>query len=167
MADQHVNLWGRASGNPDASGDVFAKPYDIVDTGAVISPMVLIFKDGGAKVGFRGSFRMPEDYVGTPNLNIVFTANATTGNVVWDWSVLPRSGTEDMGAAAARTSETDTQAGPTTAFNRAEADMPLTAGDYAAGDMVLFELFRDALSGSDTLTAEVAVFSIDFEYADA
>ena len=166
MATHRVNILAGATVIPDSSGEVFPQPYVIVDTGAVVSPIVMVFNDTSTKDGLRGAFRVPENYVGSANLSIVFTANATSGNVIFDWSVLPRSGVEDMGAAAARTSETVTKAGPTTAFLRTEADMSLTDADYAAGDEVLFELFRDG-TASDTMAAAVLMFGAYFEYADA
>ncbi len=165
MATHRINILAGISVLPDSSGGVFPQPYDIVDTAAVISPMVLTFNDSSAVEGVRGSFRIPENYVGTANLSLVFTADATSGNVTFDWSVLTRSGTEDMGAAATRTSETVTKDGPTTAFQRIEADLSLTDGDYVAGDESLFELFRDSVT--DTMAAPMVLFSAHFEYSDA
>ena len=164
MATLRIPIFGPLT-VPDSSGDVFFQPYSIIDSGAVIDPLVLVFNDSGAKDGIRGSFRIPENYVGSPVLEIVWTANATSGTFTVDWSVLTRSGTEDMGAAATRTTETGTDTKTGTAFAREEFRITLTAADYVAGDNVLFEVFRD--SPNDTMGAPAAVFSIDFEYADA
>jgi len=151
---------------PDSSGDVFFEPWSVKATGApAIDPLVLIFNDSGAKDGVRGSFRVPENYVGSAKLLIVWTSSATAGTCVFDWSVLPRSGAEDMGAAAARTTETVNVTKGGTADFREESSMALTDGDYAAGDEVLFELFRDTIT--DTMAAAAVVFGVYFEYADA
>lgn len=164
MATHRIPILGHAT-VPDVSGEVFFEPYAIEDTGAVINPLVLVFQNSGTKDGVRGSFQVPQNYVGSPVLRIVWTANATSGTVVFDWSVLPRSGTEDMGAAAARTTETDSTTKGGTAFTRETNDITLTAGDYVAGDEVLFELFRDTIT--DTMAASALVFGVYFEYADA
>ena len=150
---------------PDTSGEVFFEPYTIKDTAAVIDPLVLIFNNSGTKDGLRGSFRVPENYVGTAKLLVVWTANATSGTFIIDWSVLTRSGAEDMGAAATRTTETVTDTKTGTAFVREEASLTLTDADYAAGDEVLFEIFRDTIN--DTMAAAAIVFGIYFEYEDA
>jgi len=163
MATHRIPILGSMT-VPDTSGEVFFQPYTVVDSGAVIDPLVLTFNDSGTKDGVRGSFRVPENYVGTAVLLVVWTANATSGTFIIDWSVLTRSGAEDMGAAATRTTETDTVTKSSTAFAREESNMPLTDADYAAGDEVLFELFRDTVN--DTMAAPAAVFGVYFEYAD-
>lgn len=150
---------------PDSSGEVYFAPYSLVDTGTVLDPQVLVYAVGTAKIGCKGTFRVPENYVGTASLTIEWTANATTGNMVFDWSVLPRTATEDMGAAAARTTETVTDAKTGTAFVLESASLTLTDGDYVAGDVVMFELFRDG--ASDTLAVDAVVFGAYFEYSDA
>ena len=149
---------------PDASGDVFFQPYSVVDVGATIDPLVLTFNDSGAKDGVRGNFRVPENYVGTAKLLIVCTGNATGGTIVFDWSVLTRSGAEDMGDGTTRTTETGNVTKGGTVFLREEITITLTDGDYAAGDEVLFELFRDTIT--DTMAAATAVFGVYFEYSD-
>lgn len=164
MATHRIPILGAMS-LPDTSGDVFFQPYDVVDTAAVISPSVLTFNDSGTKDGIRGVFRVPENYVGAAVLKIVWTANATAGTCVFDWSVLTRSGSEDMGAAATRTSETGSVTKSGTAFAREEHSITLTAADYVAGDEVLFELFRDTVT--DTMAAAALVFGAYFEYSDA
>lgn len=164
MATHRIPILGHAT-VPDASGDVFFQPYTVVDSGAVIDPLVLMFNDSGTKDGIRSSFRVPENYVGTAVLKVVWTANATSGTFIVDWTVLTRSGAEDMGAAATRSTETATDTKGGTAFTREELSLTLTDADYAAGDEVLFEMFRDTIS--DTMAAAAAVFGVYFEYQDA
>jgi len=164
MPTHRVSILGPGT-IPDTSGQVFFQPYKAVDTAAVLDPLVLTFNNSGTKDGVRGSFRVPENYVGTAKLLTVWTANATSGTFIIDWSVLTRSGAEDMGAAATRTTETVTDTKTGTAFVREEASLTLTDADYAAGDEVLFEMFRDTIS--DDMAAAALVFSVHFEYADA
>lgn len=151
---------------PDASGEVYQTAYANEDTGAVINPLVLAFDDPTGRRGIHGLFKVPGDYGSAPVLRIVWTANATSGDVVWDWTVLPRSGTEDMGAAAARDTETATATKSSTAFARQETTITLTAGDYAADDDVLFVLSRDG-AGGDTMAAKAVVFAAYFDYTPA
>jgi hypothetical protein len=165
MATHEILILG-SNTIPDTSGDVFLEPYSIKDTGTAIDPMVWIFNDSGAKIGLRGSFQVPQNYVGTAKSNIYWNANATTGDVVWDLSYLTRTSGEDMGAAATDTTDTVTTSTNATAFNLNKSTMTLTSGDFAAGDIVTFEVFRDGLSGSDTLAVAAIMFIATFEYAD-
>jgi len=150
---------------PDGSGNVFFQPYTAVDSGAVIDPLVLTFADDASKMGVRSIFTVPQNYIGSASFRIIWTANSSVSNsVVWDLSYLTRSGTEDMGAAATSTSDTVTDAHTGTAFERNDAEITVTDGDFAAGDQVLYELFRDGANGSDDLADDALVFQILFEY---
>lgn len=152
---------------PDTSGNVYQLSYDLVDTGAVISPFVWVFAQGTTKDGLRGEFIIPQDYVGTAKMTVLWVANATSGAAVFDLSYLARTDAEDMGAAATDTTDTVTTTTDATAFGLNTSTMTLTAGDFAAGDIVVYELFRDQVDAADTLTAnDVAVFDVLFEYAD-
>lgn len=167
MADQEIGILGMPT-RPDVSGDVFGEPYSIKDTATILDPSVIIFNDSGAKDGLRGVFQVPQDYVGTPRCRVYWTGNATTGNTIWDWTVLARALGEDMGAAAQRTSETVTDAKTGTAFVLEIAEITLTAADYAKGDIVLFELFRDGVSeGGGGMAVAAIVFWVTFKYSDA
>jgi hypothetical protein len=163
MATQRMPILGFNT-TPDTSGEVYPNLYSTIDSGAVIDPLVLVFA-AATKNGVRGSFRVPEIYVDSAVLKIVCTANATAGTIVFDWSVLTRSGTEDMGAAATRTTETGNVTKGGTAFTREEVSITLTDTDYVAGDEALFELFMDGVTA--TIAAPVAVFGVYFQYADA
>lgn len=151
----------------DTSGDVFQEPYSIKDTGAVIDPIVTIFNDSGTKIGARGRFIVPQNYVGTSKIIALWNANATTGDAVFDFSYLTRTDTEDMGAAATDTGDTVTTTTDGTAFGLNTSEMTLTAGDFAAGDIVPFEFFRDGANASDTLAAAVIFWALIFQYSDA
>ncbi len=168
MATHRINILGFNS-VPDSSGDVFFEPYTIKDTAAIIGPLVLIFNDSGNKDGIRGSFLVPENYVSgsTTKFRIYWTANSTdsTNGVVWDLSYLTRAAGEDMGAAATDTTDTVTDTHTGTAFQLNIADIDVTEADFASGDVVPFELFRD--SPNDSFAAAVIVFAVAFEYADA
>ena len=150
---------------PDSSGEVFWQPYKIIDTGAVIDPLVLCFNNSGTKDGAAAAFKVPQNYVGTAKIIVEWNANATTGNGTLDLSYLARSDGEDMGAAATDTTDTVTTTTDGTAFNLNTSSMTLTSGDFAAGDIVAFEIFRDTIT--DTMAATMMVWKIVFQYSDA
>ena len=71
---------------PDDSGDVFFEPYDVKATNDVWKYLVLIFNVGSARDGVRGKFDVPQNYVGSPNIIVVWTSTATSGDVEWDFA---------------------------------------------------------------------------------
>lgn len=163
MATQEVSIIGRLA--PDNSGDVFWQPYSVLATTAAIDPMVLVFQDSAAKDGARGFFTVPQDYAGTPQLVVVWTANATTGTMTVDLSFTARSGTEDMDAAAGNTDDTVTDTKTSTAFAREEAVITsMSTADFAAGDNVFVEVFRDSVT--DSLAVSAIWFDVLFRYSD-
>lgn len=166
MATHTIPIFGIMT-RVDNSGDVFPEPYSVKDSGAVIDPSVFIFNESGAKDGILGIFRVPEDYVSAPKILLPWNANATAGVLNIDLSYLTRAPGEDMGAAATSTSDnaTDTKTG--TAFVLELLTLTLTAGNFAANDMVLFELFRDSLDAADTLAVPAIIFGLYFQYSDA
>ena len=166
MATHELPILG-AGTIPDTSGEVFMEPYSVKDTGTILDPLVTIFNDSSTKIGLKSVFQVPQNYVGTAKLNIYWNANATTGDCIWDLSYLTRSAGEDMGAAATDTTDTVTTGTNATAFNLNKSAMTLTSGDFSAGDIVSFELFRDGANASDTLAAAAILFYASFEYADA
>jgi len=153
---------------PDSSGNVFFEPYDVKATNDVWKRLVLIFNDTATRIGVRGGFTVPKNYVGSPKIIVVWTATATTGNVVWDFDYRAVGGndTESLDQTGVQESVTVTDAAPTAAHNRLEAALTLTAANLAADDEVEFELFRDGADANDTMAAAAIVFSVLFEYSD-
>ena len=85
----------------------------------------------------------------------------------WDLHYLTRSGDEDMGAAAESVDDTVTTTKGATAFWREESEMTITAGDFVAGDEVLFSILRDGTNeGASGMASPAAVYGIYFEYTD-
>ena len=158
--------WGTI---PDASGNVFFEPYDVKATNDVWDRLVCIFNDTATRLGLKGGFTIPKNYVGTPKIVVVWTATAITGNVVWDFDYRAVGGndTESLDQAGTQESVTVTDAAPTAVNNRLEASMALTAANLAIDDEVEFEVFRDGADAADTMAAAGIVFNILFEYVDA
>jgi hypothetical protein len=154
---------------PDNSGNVFLEPYDVKATNDVWKRLVLIFADTATRIGLRYGFTVPKDYVGNPKVIVVWTATATTGNVVWDFDYRAVGGdnAESLDQAGTQESVTATDAAPTTAHFRLETALALTAANLAIDDEVECELFRDGADASDTMAAAAIVFAVLFEYTDA
>ncbi len=150
-----------------SNANVWWEPYSAKDAGAILDPLVLTYSNSSTKDGANNSFVVPQNYVGTAQLIVLWNVNATTGDAIFDLSYLNRTDAEDMGAAAQSTTDTVTLTTDGTAFNLNTSTMTLTASDFVAGDISMVELFRDTANASDTLAADLMVHKIIFQYADA
>jgi hypothetical protein len=163
MATHEIRVIG--NGLPDTTGEVYPERYDVVDTGAAISPGCFIFGNTNTRVGLAGQFIVPQNFSSSATFRIHWTANGTTGDVMWDIDYLTRTAGEDMGAAITR-GITNLDEKTATAFDLETIDLTATDGDFAVGDVVLFETFRDLSEAADTLAADAILFDIVFRYSD-
>ncbi len=167
MATVRIPILGSGT-IPDTSGDVFFAPLSqYAPTNDLFDTLALIFNDSGAKDEVNGAFQVPQDYGGSAASIIVFwTADATTGDVVFDfdYNAIGGDDTESYDPSAHTASNTVTDSATATSFERYQATISLTAGNFAAGDTVLFQFGRDGVSASDTLAASVAVVELLFQY---
>lgn len=155
---------------PDASGDVFFEPYSIKAAIGLWEHLVAIFNDTSARDGLRGLFNVPQNYVDTANLIIVWTSTAITGDVDWDFDYRAVGGndTESLDQATAQEQVTGNDIAPSAAHERMELSISLTDGNFAAGDTVPWELFRDGVTeGGGGISAAVILVGLFFEYNDA
>ena len=168
MATHRVPILGHGT-TPDTSGDVFQEPYSIKAINGLWQRLVTIFNDTAARIGLRGGFAVPKNYVGTPKIIIVWTATATSGDVEWDFDYRAVGGddSESLDQATAQESVNQNDTAPSAIHERMEVSLSLTAGNFAVDDEVEFELFRDGTDAGDTMAAAAIVFGVYFEYTDA
>ena len=84
MATQRISILG-ANTVPDASGNVYFQPYNIVAANDVWRHLVVIFADSATRDLLYGQFEVPQNYVGNAKIYPIWTAQVTSGNVVWDF----------------------------------------------------------------------------------
>ena len=166
MAVHRINILGPNT-LPDDSGDVFFEPYSIKATNDVWGYLIAIFNDTATRIGLRGKFNVPQNYVGSANLIIIWTSTATAGNVEWDFDYRAVGGAESLDQAGTQESVNSNDAAPGSTDERQELSIPLTDANFAAGDEVPFELFRDGTDGGDTMSAAAQLHAAYFQYADA
>jgi len=154
---------------PDGSGEVFFEPYSNKATNDVWDRLICVFNDTATRIGLRGGFTIPKNYVGSPKIIVVWTATATTGDVEWDFDYRAVGGndTESLDQTGTQESVNINDTAPSAAHERMEASLTLTAGNLSIDDEIEFEIFRDGVDAGDTMTAAAIVFSILFEYTDA
>lgn len=175
MATHRIPILGWHTA-PDTVGEVFFEPFPIKATNDVWDHLVCVFNQSSTRDGLHGAFTVPENYVGTANVVIVWSTAATTGDVEWDFDyrttatgdqsttppILDKTGTEQT--VNANDTVTNTAA---TDWDRHEISIALTDGNFAGGDFVQFTLFRDQVDAGDTISVAVVLFELYFEYADA
>lgn len=168
MATHRIPIlgWGTV---PDTSGNVFFEPYDVKATNDVWDRLVCIFNDTATRIGLRGGFTVPKNYVGAPKIIVVWTSTAITGDVEWDLDYRAVGGddVESLDQVGTQESVNLNDTAPSAVNERMEVALALTAANLAVDDEVEFELFRDGTDAGDTMAAAATVFAVLFEYADA
>lgn len=148
------------------SSDVFFDSSVNRDSNDRFAHELIVFRDTATKIGIGGQFVVPKNYVGTPKIILIWRANATTGNVVWDFDYRAIANAESLDPSTDQEAATVTTGTSATAHNRQESAIALTAANLAADDIVLFNLSRDG-AASDTMAADALVEEVLFEWADA
>ena len=170
MATHRLPILG-AMTMPDASGEVFFERADVKATNKFFKHGVLVFNDSGTDIELQGLFEVPQNYVGSANLVIIWTTTAITGDVEWGiaYRAVGGNDTESLDQATAQesllTGNNDTA--PSATDERMEFSISLTDGNFAIGDTVQYIFSREGLDVGDDLAAAVRVFGLYFEYADA
>ena len=155
---------------PDDGGDVFIEPYSIKATTGLYPYHVLIFNDSGAKDSVSGVFRVPENYVGTPEVHVEWTSTAIVNEVVFDFDYRAIGGNdvESLDQATHQQSVTVTDTAPSAINEKMTAIFTgITASNFAIGDLVQFLFSRDGVDVADDMAAAAIVHGLWFKYADA
>jgi hypothetical protein len=149
---------------------VFFQPYPVVATNDVWGNLIATFNDTATRIGLYGAFEVPQNYnaSGTTAVKIIWTATATSGDVEWDFDYRAITGDNSESLDQSGTQETvnNNDTAPGGAHRRLECSITLTAGNFAAGDLVTFGLFRDGTDAGDTMAAAAHLFDLVFSYTD-
>lgn len=166
MATHLIPLIGSAA-LPDSSGSVFFEPSEIKDSNDRYKHTVLIFDDVSLKIGISTRVRVPQNYVGTPVVVVVWKATATSGAVVWDVEYTSVANAESLDPSSDQEAVTAATTTNGTARTRQETTLALTAANLAVGDELLLKLSRDGADAADTMAAAAIVEAVYLRYADA
>lgn len=112
-------------------------------------------------------FTMPGNYASGGALNILWMANAPSGNVKWQARVGAVSAADadtPIEHAQAAAATVTTAANTTEARRLVSSDITLTMDSAAPGDLMFLVLLRDSADAADTCTADGEVLSVSFSY---
>lgn len=167
MATHFIDVLGAAT-LPDNSGNVVAEPAAVNFQANDRYPnMVFKFADTATRDTLGGAFMVPQNYVGTAKIGLIWATPVTSGTVRWEFDYTaiadgesgdPSSDQEAVGANATA---------PGTARLLKFTEISLTGSNFAVGDWVMFRIARDGTDVADTLTGAVYLIAAYFSYADA
>lgn len=169
MATHIIPILGHGT-LPDTSGSVYQEPAAVNFQANDRYPhMVWVFADTSTRLTLGGTFRVPNNYVGTAKILVVWGTTVTTGKVVWEFNYTAIAATESADPSADQEAVTSTGTTvPGTARLYAQETITLTSTNFAAGDTVQFGLARDGLdTTNDTAAASAYVAGVFFQYDDA
>ncbi len=129
--------------------------------------MVLAFPSQTLRQGCGFHVRIPNNYVGTPVLQLLGATTATTGAVVWDLVYQSIASGESIDPSTDQESLTVTTTVPGTARLLFTSSISLTAANLDAGDILIGTVYRDGADAADTLAATAWIVSAVLSYADA
>ncbi len=110
---------------------------------------------------------MPDSYDnGTLDITYYWETASTTGNVIWCFQAkgLAANSAEDIDSALS-TGVCETDGAQGNANDLASITESAAASNFAAGEYVVFKVYRDANDGSDTLTADARLVKVKIEYS--
>jgi hypothetical protein len=113
--------------------------------------------------------RLPSNWSSAATLKILYTAKATSGDVIWKAGLAPlTASTDDLDVALFLAGDLATaNTVPATQGHFKEVSITLTATGLAAGDFVVLFIGRDADNGSDTLAADAVLVDFELVYTGA
>lgn len=156
---------------PGSSGDVFFEPADIKGANGFFKGLVLVFNDSGNDDQYHFRFPVPDDYVDTANLLIIWTTTAIVND--WEAGIAYRAvggnDTESLDQATAQRSllTGNNFTAPSALNERMESRITLTDGDFAQNDTVQGHFSREGADAGDTLAAAIRIYDLFFEYNNA
>lgn len=169
MAVHHIDILGAAT-VPDTTGSVYQEPAAINFQANDRYPnLVYVFADTSTRLKLGVGFEIPQNYVGTAKLGVIWATTVTTGKVVWefDYTSIANGETADPSSDQESTTSTGVTVNGTARILTV-TEISLTSGNFAAGDWVQGSIVRDGLdTTNDTAAASAYLLGAYFSYADA
>jgi len=154
---------------PDNSGDVFKQPSSVLHTNNIFDVYQLIFNDTDTKIGGSGKFYVPNNYVGTAKLIIVWHSSVITGNFVanFEYRAIGGNDLETFDPATVQEAVAVTDVAGGTTLYRMETSIALTSANFEKLNSVHYNFYRNGITeGAGGIAAPVIVDELYFEYDD-
>jgi predicted carbohydrate-binding protein with CBM5 and CBM33 domain len=117
--------------------------------------------------GVYGQFTVPQNYVGTAAVIPVWTTTATSGTATFrvTYRTVGGDDTTSLDQSSNEEQVTLNDIAPTAAHRRMTPSASLTSANLAAGETV--EFFFERYYTPDSIAADLLLFDVIFQYADA
>jgi len=168
MATRSKSILG-APTLPDASGNVYFEPAAVnLQANDRYPNLVAVFKDTATRDKLGFAFHVPQDYVTSPVIRIIWSTTATSGNARWEADITAIADGESGDPSSDQESVGSTVAAPGTARLLKFTDLAFTGSNFAAGDLVQGVIARDGAEAgpADTIAAALYVHDVQFRYSD-
>lgn len=151
---------------PDTSGNVYFEPAaNNLQSNDRYAQIVAVFLDTATRILLGGAFIIPQNYVGTAKVGLIWATVATTGNADWEFDYKAIADGESCDPSTDDESVRSVVAAPGTARLTKVTEITLTSGNFAVGDRVQFSIARDG-ADADTITGSLYLLSAYFSYSD-
>ena len=144
--------------SPEATGNVIARDWRVVDTNAVFSAEVWEFRQLAAKMLLGGSCEIP-GFGAASQVEMVWiwTSGESAGNARWGFEYALSIGDDSntMTPTVATETVAVTTPAPSTALNRMLNQTLLTIGNLNEGETLHYNIFRDKSGAEDTIAGSI------------
>lgn len=169
VATHKINILGSAT-LPDVSGNVYPEPAALnLQSNDRYPNIVFVFRDTSTRDALGVAFQVPQNYVGTPKIGLVWGTTVTSGDVRLEFDYTAIADGESGDPSSDQESTGSTVIVPGTARLIKVTEVALTGSNFAAGDWVMGRIARDGAEAgpADTAAASVYLLGAYFSYADA
>ncbi len=119
------------------------------------------FPDSDGDYSLQQGFMLPSDWSGNIDLKFLWRAAATSGDVVWQATLVCRADAEvDDAAFNTASTVTDTAKGTTLQLNTATISAMTTTG-CAAGEYAHLKVFRNRTNAADTIAGVISLAGVE------
>ena len=120
------------------------------------------FPDSDGDFSLQQPLLLPSDWTGNIDLKFMWRAAATTGDVVWQATLLCRADGEvdDGGAFNTPSTITDTVKGTANQLNVASITS-VTLTNCSAGELAHLKVLRNRTHGSDTIAGTISLVGVE------
>jgi hypothetical protein len=169
MAIHKIPILG-ASTLPDTTGNVYFEPVAVnLQSNDRYPGLCAVFADTSTRLKLGVGFVVPQNYVGTAKIGLIWAVTVTSGKVVWefDYTAIANGETSDPSADQESTTSTGTTVNGTARILTV-TEISLTSANLVAGDWVEGVIVRDgADTTNDTAAGSAYLLGAYFSYADA
>jgi len=161
-------VWFQAAGGTVAAPTLLAEattnaPTATCSAGATETTLIRCvadFPDSDGDKDLQWTFPLPEDWTGNIDLKFRWRSAATSGDAVWQATLVCRADAEvDDAAFNAANTVTDTAKGTANQINEASITAMTTTG-CAAGELAHLKVFRNRTHASDTIAGTISLMGV-------